>query len=90
MPAQAAGNIQVKEILSSAVPGVVPTLPSFCQVKIKRTVVPASASGKVTVARVYVEEFVKVGCVHTNVAPVKVVVLDAGVFATGVTVFGAV
>ena len=41
---------EVKEILSIAPPGEVPPELSFCQVKIKRRVVPAKVFGRATVA----------------------------------------
>jgi hypothetical protein len=42
----------VSEILSTAAGGIVPPLPSFCHVKIKRNVVPARDEGKLIVAEV--------------------------------------
>ncbi len=53
IPAHGRGELHVKEILSIAVPVDVPPLPSFCQVKIRRTVVPAKLFGNVMVTRVY-------------------------------------
>ena len=94
----AGGAVAVIEILSMAAGGVLPTLASFCQVKITRTVAlpavfPISAVLKLNVALVKVD-CVALGWVHFKVAPVKVVfpALPAvdGIPATGVTVVGAI
>jgi hypothetical protein len=83
-----AGTAEVKLMLSIAIPGEVPNELSFCQVKIKRNVVPAKEDGSVTVALVYVA-CAAFAWVYNKVAPGYALVLDAGYPEKGVVVTGA-